>query len=105
MRRRVDFPAPFGPDEADATARRHDQRHVAQDELRCVVLRDVGGGESAARWLCKRGPSSEGGTERGVCVSPEALIERRAMRRGGILAERETRARASARQQPVPSPT
>ena len=30
-----------------------DQRHVAQDELRCVVLRDVGGGESATRGVAR----------------------------------------------------
>ena len=54
------------PDQADATARRNDQRDVTQNELRCVMLRDVSCGESAARSLQKR-TSSEGGTEE--CVS------------------------------------
>ena len=55
-------------DQADATARRHDERDVVQDELRGVVLRDVGGGESATRGLQER-TSSERRNGR-VCVSP-----------------------------------
>jgi len=62
------LPCAVRSDEADATARRHDERDVAQDELRCVVLRDVGCGESAARALQER-TSSEGGRKKGVCLA------------------------------------
>ena len=55
-------------DQADATGRRHDERDVVQDELRGVVLRDVGGGESATRGLQER-TSSERRNERCVCLA------------------------------------
>ena len=61
------LPGTVGPDQADTTGRRHDERDVVQDELRGVVLRDVCGGESATRGLQER-TSSEGGTK-GVCLA------------------------------------
>jgi hypothetical protein len=54
-------------DEADAAAGRHDERDVAEDELRCVMLRDVGCGERAARALQEDLPRKA--ERKGVCLA------------------------------------
>ena len=55
-------------DQADATDGRHDERDVVQDELRGVVLSDVGGGESATRGLQERDLLRKA-NERCVCLA------------------------------------